>query len=365
MHNYFRSALILSILLILSNSASAALTIVNSTNTPTATNAVLYATVTGTNAVTNAVTATCYYGTANGGTNTALWAYSSNVTGVSTGAISVTVADLTPATWYYYRWYASDGTTNPVAWASVASNFTTAATAPTNYPAATTNPVAIMADPVTGVPVTPAAFATSWGAVSTQSAAAVQANLDLHEASTNPHSITPVQIGALAVASNLSDIADADIARSNLSAAAQTDLNTLDGRVGTLETNALAIYRYTARTNANEEVIVAATAEGITAERSGTTVTLDGPHGTDLRYVRIRWPYTLGGSFTLRVSTNLLNQTGLADRIPPSGFYAWREDTETRLATANCVPSKTVHTDYNITGMATADPGISQATIGF
>jgi len=138
------SLAIFAIFAIFAVKSFAALEIANGSATNiTATNAWLVGNLVSTNA-TNA-TLTCYYGAGNGGTNIDLWQYS-NAYGVaaSTGLVSVLATNLTPATWYYFNWKATE-TTN-TAWASgSSSNCTTLATAPTNYPITSTNPSTVMA----------------------------------------------------------------------------------------------------------------------------------------------------------------------------------------------------------------------------
>ena len=108
----------------------------------TATNAWLVGNLVRTNA-TNA-TLTVFYGTGNGGTNPVLWQYSNTYgVAVSTGLVSVAVSNATPATWYYFRWTATE-TTN-TAWPAASSNFSTLARQPTNFPAAGTNGITVMA----------------------------------------------------------------------------------------------------------------------------------------------------------------------------------------------------------------------------
>jgi uncharacterized protein YoxC len=119
----------------LTSSASGALVISNSTPTNiTSTNAWLNANLVSTN-LTNTVL-TVFYGTGNGGSNTSYWShylvYGSNC---PTGQVSILATNLTPATWYYFRWRAGDSSNTN--WAAASSNFTTLSTLPTNFPAAT------------------------------------------------------------------------------------------------------------------------------------------------------------------------------------------------------------------------------------
>lgn len=98
------------------------------------TQAMLCATLVSTNG-TNPI-CTVYYGLGNGGSTASSWSYTNQAGTFSTGAVSVVVSNLTPATWYYFRWYAAE-TTDTYAWAAAYSNFQTTARAPTNWPTLT------------------------------------------------------------------------------------------------------------------------------------------------------------------------------------------------------------------------------------
>lgn len=178
----------------------------------TATNAWLVGNLTGTNS-TNAVL-TVFYGSGNGGTNPIYWQYS-NVYGAAatTGLVSILSTNLTPATWYYYRWKAVEGTNT--AWASAATNFSTLATLPTNFPAATGGVFQVIG--TNGAWLAPAAsnVIAANGLAVTGDTALVQSNLDLHtnatgtnvhglgSAATNPASAFDSAGSAAAVGTNL------------------------------------------------------------------------------------------------------------------------------------------------------------------
>jgi len=209
-----------------------ALDISNSTNTPATNSATIYADITN---VTATTTATCYYGTTDGGTTTAYWAYSLAAAAITNdGQVEITATNLAAATWHYYRWQAADGSTNATAWASASSNFTTLSSPPTNYPAPSTG-VTVIADADTGALLSPLNFFTGSGVPDSDDIAGLQASIGTNQTNlashiddtANPHTVTPGQIGALAGSSNLSDVADAAVARSNLAAAAQSDLEAI------------------------------------------------------------------------------------------------------------------------------------------
>lgn len=200
--------------------SAAALDISNSTNTPSTNAATVYVDITN---VAGAATATCYYGTTDGGTSAILWAGASNYADVTNGHYGLEITNLVSATWYFYRWYADDESNS--AWAGASSNLITLSRPPTNYPAPATGITVIATED--GVLLAPTNF---FGANGIIGAGAVESNFDAHIAATNPHSITPELIGALAASSNFSDVADPAAARSNLGAAAAGDL-------GAVETN--------------------------------------------------------------------------------------------------------------------------------
>lgn len=115
-------------------------------------------TVVSTNATNPVVTV--YYGTSNGGTNSAAWATNVVAGTYGTGTWSVAVSNLSPATWYYARAAAQEGT-NAVAWAPSTTNFTTLAGAPTNTPTPATDwPQPVMVDS-NGVVIAPESFFTA------------------------------------------------------------------------------------------------------------------------------------------------------------------------------------------------------------
>lgn len=115
-------------------SVSIALEITNGVpNAVSSTNAWIMSVVVSTNGTTNAVTAELCYGTADGITNA--WVNTNAYGAVSgTGSISNKIGNLSPATFYYFRWHITEGTNS--AWSPSSALFQTLATAPTNTPAA-------------------------------------------------------------------------------------------------------------------------------------------------------------------------------------------------------------------------------------
>lgn len=93
---------------------------------------------------------------------------------------------------------------------------------------------------------------------------------------------------------------------------------------------AAAVTRYVADSTAGEEIIVVATGAGVTASRTGSTVSFTIPGGVQLLSARIRiqGPNTAGGVLTVDSG---FGAAGLADGYPAT-FYAWREDTGQFLA---------------------------------
>lgn len=168
----------------------------------TRTTAISYATLTGTNGSTNAVSVILYYGLSDGVTNTADWSYARTNTFSSPSlplAISNVLSSLTPAYHHYCRYYASQDT--DTTWSATSTNFYTLAGTPTNSaPALYT---AVMVD-TNGNIVAPTNFivqnglATTNEVPTTNNIAAVQAELIVHTNRTdNPHAVTAAQTGAL------------------------------------------------------------------------------------------------------------------------------------------------------------------------
>lgn len=93
-----------------------------------------------TNGTTNVVYVTLYYAKSDYTTNTASWIFTNTFAVASTGAVSTNIMSLTPATKYYYRWYAAEGTNFD--WPAASTNFTTLSGAPTGAaPAVLYHPV--------------------------------------------------------------------------------------------------------------------------------------------------------------------------------------------------------------------------------
>lgn len=75
-----------------------------------------------------------------------------------------------------------------------------------------------------------------------------------------------------------------------------------------------ALYRYAADATAGEEVLVLASAAGITSVRSGSTLTFTIPAGVHLLSARIRFPAGVGTTLTIVTGTTDMPNTSLADR---------------------------------------------------
>lgn len=143
----------------LAQSAAAALSMTNGpASNITRVAATVYGNLTGTNAATNVMSLTLYYGISDATTNAATWG-NSNFYGTVTnlGTVSNVISSLTPSQFYYYRWYAAQSTSN--VWAHTTSNFWTLAGAPTSGVTNATY-VPVMAD-TNGNLVAPTNF---WGA---------------------------------------------------------------------------------------------------------------------------------------------------------------------------------------------------------
>lgn len=210
----------------------------------TASNAVLWVTLSDTNSTNT--TLTCYYGTGNGGTNTAYWQYS-NQWGIATVPTNVSITTtntLSGRTWYYYRWRAIGSNT---VWASTSSNFTTLSRSVTNWPDVATNEITQMVD-TNGLWLTPSrakvltannlatngAFA-SFDAIAAESNRAVAVEQQLGAAVTNLNTATnslDTRAGALETSTGTLNSAVG---------ALQTSTQTLNSVVGDLVTSTGAL----------------------------------------------------------------------------------------------------------------------------
>ena len=90
-------------------------------------------------------TVVCYYGSAPGGTNSALWASSNILGALPAGTAEVTVSNLLPAAWYYFTFHASDPSNS--VWASPPLTLSTTPRPPDSYPAASSGRT-VMADSI-------------------------------------------------------------------------------------------------------------------------------------------------------------------------------------------------------------------------
>jgi hypothetical protein len=96
------------------------------------TNAIVAGDLVTTNGTTNVVYVTLYWAKSDYTTNVASWTYTNTFSVASTGAVSTNITTLTPATKYYYRWYAIEGTNFD--WPAASTNFTTLSGIPTGAP---------------------------------------------------------------------------------------------------------------------------------------------------------------------------------------------------------------------------------------
>ena len=96
------------------------------------TNAIVAGDLVITNGTTNVVYVTLYWAKSDYTTNAAVWTYTNTFSVASTGAVSTNITTLTPATKYYYRWYAVEGTNFD--WPAASTNFTTLSGIPTGAP---------------------------------------------------------------------------------------------------------------------------------------------------------------------------------------------------------------------------------------
>lgn len=115
---------------------------------------------------------------------------------------------------------------------------------------------------------------------------------------------------------------------------AMAQYTNLPDRVSALE-GLGSMFRYNVMATAGEEIEVLATAEGVTATRAGTTITMNIPSGVHLLSMRARWDGNNGSAFTLNMGTNDMANTGMANRWG-AVFQAYNEATGALIPGASC-----------------------------
>jgi microcystin-dependent protein/ABC-type transporter Mla subunit MlaD len=305
--------------------AAGTLTVANGVATNiTASNAVLWVTLSDTNSTNT--TLTCYYGTGNGGTNTSYWQYS-NQWGVATVATNVSITTtntLSGRTWYYYRWRAIGSNT---VWASSSSNFTTLSRQVTNWPDVATNEITQMVD-TNGLWLTPSrakvltannlatngAFA-SFDAIAAESNRAVSVEQQLGAAVTNLNTAT----------NSLDTRADS----------LETSTGTLNTAVGNLQTSTGALNSAVSDLNAATGSLNSVVANILTATGALNSAVADLQTSTGALNSAVVQLQTDTGTIwtaveTLNTATNNLNGRvadleGGGDAAGWSGFAATQE----------------------------------------
>jgi len=178
-----------------------------------------------------------------------------------------------------------------------------------------------------------------------------------------------LETGDAGTSTNLSDYNDDIVAGTTVNG--ESGAVTLEGRTNmTVTTDGTTVYfdaDFTAPTalyryDAGSNVAVLATASNVTAALVGTTYTITGDAGTQLLSARVIHDGTLGSSFTLVVSTNLIVGSSLTDRWLPN-FNAVREDTGDVIAGAKCRLDLSNHDRFTIQGLWTG--GNNHCKFGF
>ena len=113
------------------------------------------------------------------------------------------------------------------------------------------------------------------------------------------------------------------------------------------------VHRYTAVGTSGQEVLVAASSNGVSAVWGGSTVTITIPAGVVLHSVRIRWPGTSGTTITIVTGTNDMGNVSLATRWMPV-CQAWREDNGSVLPTVSATMDTVDHSRFMIQGLDNA-----------
>jgi len=135
------------------------------------------------------------------------------------------------------------------------------------------------------------------------------------------------------------------IAATNATASLQTQIDNI---------GALAMFRYTALADANEQITVLATGTNITATRTGTVITFAIPSGTHLISADVRWNApVLGASFSIKTGTNDMANASVANRCA-ADFKVFREDNGEPISGAICALNITEFDRMEIRGLQTA-----------
>ncbi len=303
-----------------------------------------------------------YWGTSDIGATASGWTYT-NASGTSgVGAVSSEAAPLVGGTLYYYRLYAADASNT--AWSGV--TVFRATPIPTNLPAPGT--VSLSAD-TNGVLTYPTNLflPDNQGTNLTERVKALEAtsgsvytNANLINVDFTPANWTAAAanveshlIGAdTAMGAHVTNVANPHaVTAAQLGAAGTATVAAIDGRVTALEATT-PLYRYAAMTTSGEEIYVLATATGVTASRTDTTITVTIPAGVRLLSMRLRWDGGNGSAFTLVMGTADMANTGLADRWNAL-FQAVNETTGALISGASCRLDVDNHDELEVMGLPT------------
>jgi hypothetical protein len=144
-----------------------------------------------------------------------------------------------------------------------------------------------------------------------------------------------------------------DSARGDWFAVASNEVDLIDGRVTTLESNIKVLDRYQARDTAGTEVNVGASLAGVTVSLTGTVFYVSNPTNCIITSLEIYWPNTSGDSFDV-----VLDYNGMPHDSPTSRFtasiYALREQDGAPVAGASARPDPSNYDRIKVMGLSGA-----------
>jgi hypothetical protein len=102
--------------------------------------------------------------------------------------------------------------------------------------------------------------------------------------------------------------------------------------------------------DAGDGVLVRANRTNVTATLASTTYTIDGDAGTVLEMAEVRHDVSLGSSYTLVVTTNVLAKVGT--RRVGNVFQAYNEFNGNLIPGAQSRPDAATDTQFNVSGLS-------------
>jgi len=282
-----------------------------------------------------------YYGQANAGTNKSSWVSSLTETNQEIGEVGFHPTNLTSGVKYYYKGYAEVDTTNTV-WADV-GNFNTVATAPTSTVPFGYHSVMVNSN---GTLILPTNFFSANGIETGSGYTNLIVRVEILET---------FQTNLEAQVTTITN----DIA--NLQAAT----NDLNDKIDAIEVGTAVSYRYTARADAGEQVIVLASTTNIVVTRTNAVFNFSIPVSNTITSAKMRvdGSYTDGGKIYLDMGTNDMNNSSTETMWVPIAT-CFREDQRTNIPIIP-LPSGTVAGRIIISGLGSTAGVIYSIRLGF